>query len=156
MSIAPKLASYLEGAGVTYEVIEHPETPSASRTAQAAHAPGDRVAKGVLLRDDQGYLLAVVPSTHQVDLDWVAQLTGRRLELATEAQIGEVFTDCAVGAVPPIGPAYGLEMVVDESLAQQPDVYLEAGDHRRLIHVNASDFARITAGARRGTFSHHV
>jgi hypothetical protein len=87
MAIAPKLKEYLERAGLEYRVVEHRETPSASRSAEAAHAPGDRVAKAVLLRDEKGYLLAVLPSTHQVQLEAVGRLLNRRLELASEQQM---------------------------------------------------------------------
>jgi Ala-tRNA(Pro) deacylase len=156
MTIAPKLSEALVKAGVTYEVVEHPQAPSASRTAEAAHAPGNRLAKAVVLQDREGYLLAVVPSTHRLDFDALEQLLGRRLELAREAEVGKLFPDCEVGAVPPLGDAYGLDMMVDESLTQEPEVYLEAGDHRRLVRVSGADFATLTGGARRAHFSHHT
>jgi len=156
MAIAPKLKEYLERAGLEYRVVEHRETPSASRSAEAAHAPGDRVAKAVLLRDEKGYLLAVLPSTHQVQLEAVGRLLNRRLELASEQQISEAFPDCAVGALPPAGAAYGLEVLLDESLAGQPEVYFEAGDHTRLVGLSGAGFRKLLADARQGRFSHHV
>jgi Ala-tRNA(Pro) deacylase len=156
MTIASKLKEHLTKAGVSYEVITHAETPSSSRTAQAAHVPGDRLAKAVLLRDDQGWLLAVVPSTHRVDLDLIRAATSRQVELATEEQIGQVFSDCQVGAVPPIGAAYGLATLLDEALANQPEVYLEAGDHTRVVRVSGVDFAKLMSGAQTGSFGHHV
>ncbi len=156
MTIAPRLREALVKAAVTYEVIEHPQAPSASRTAEAAHAPGDRLAKAVVLQDRQGYLLAVVPSTHRLDLDALEQLLGRQFELAREAEVGKLFPDCEVGAVPPLGDAYGLDVMVDESLTQQPEVYVEAGDHRRLVRLSGADFASLTGGARRARFSHHT
>jgi Ala-tRNA(Pro) deacylase len=156
MTIAPKLREALIKAGVTYEVVEHPQAPSASRTAEAAHAPGDRLAKGVLLQDRKGYLLAVVPSTHRLDFDALEHLLGRRLALAREAEVGRLFPDCEIGAVPPLGDAYRLDMMVSEGLIREPDVYLEAGDHRRLVRVSGADFDKLMAGARRGRFSHHT
>lgn len=156
MTIASKFHQALSKAGVAYEVVEHPEAPSASRAAQAAHAPGDRLAKGVLLQDRAGYLLAVVPSTHQIDFDRLEQLLKRRLDLAREAEVGKLFPDCELGAIPPLGDAYGLDTLVEESLTTQPEVYLEAGDHRRLLRVSGADFAKLMAGAERGRFTQHV
>ena len=115
MTIAPTLATYLEQAGIQPEVLTHPHSPSASRTAEAGHVSGNRVAKAVLLKDETGYLLAVLPASHHLRLDAVEVLTGRSLTLAAEEEIGRTFPDCEVGAVPPVGTAYGLPAVVDDS-----------------------------------------
>ena len=63
--------------------------------------------------------------------------------------------DCAHGAIPPVGECYGLEMIVDESVEAQPDVYLEGGDHASLVHMDRTQFARLMADARHGRFSVH-
>ena len=105
MTIAPTLAACLEQAGIQPEIVTHPRTPSASRTAQASHVSGDRVAKAVLLKDETGYLLAVLPASHHLNLEAVGALTGRSLTMAAEEEIGRTFHDCEVGAVPPIGTA---------------------------------------------------
>lgn len=156
MAIAKRLSEYLAGAGITHDVVTHPRSESTSRTAQVAHVTGERVAKTVVLHDDQGYLLVVVPSTHSVELDTLGRVLNRRLNLATESEIGTLFDDCELGAVPPVGAAYGLKVMLDESLTAQPDVYFEGGDHRKLIHVSAEDFEKVMEGAERGRFSHHV
>ncbi len=69
--------------------------------------------------------------------------------------IERLFEDCELGAIPPVGKPYGMEMIVDDSLNEQPDVYFEAGDHTSLIHVNAMAFHRLMAEARHGRFSRH-
>ncbi len=74
MAIAKRLSEYLAGAGITHDVVTHPRSESTSRTAQVAHVTGERVAKTVVLHDDQGYLLAVVPSTHRVELDTLGRV----------------------------------------------------------------------------------
>ena len=155
MTIAPTLATYLEQAGIQPEVLTHAHSPSASRTAEASHVSGNRVAKGVLLKDDTGYLLAVLPASHHLRLDAVAVLTGRSLTLAAEEEIGRTFPDCEVGAVPPVGAAYGLPAVVDESLVKEPEVYLEGGDHTTLVRVTPEGFAELMQGAQAGVLSLH-
>ena len=155
MTIAKTLGAHLANAGIQYDVVAHLSTPSASRSAQAAHVTGERVAKAVVLHDDRGYLLAVVPSTHRVELGTLHDLLGRSLNLATEAEITNLFGDCDVGAVPPVGAAYGLKVVLDESLLGQPEVFFEGGDHASLVHVSGDDFASLMADAQRGQFSHH-
>ena len=153
MAVAQKLASYLDRTGIEAEVLAHRRTVTAARTAKVSHLPGDRLAKGVLLRDGVGYLLAVVPASHHLDLDVVERLCGRLLSLADEDEIGRLFPDCEFGAVPPIGAAYGLPVMVDDVLAGQPDVYLEAGDHLNLLHVSGEQFADLMQDVQHGQFS---
>ena len=97
MAIAELLKSYLESAGVPYEVVPHPRTATSSESAQAAHISGECVVKSVVIHHEEGYLLAAVPSTHRIDLGTLRDLAGARLGLAAETEIGEIFSDCDVG-----------------------------------------------------------
>jgi Ala-tRNA(Pro) deacylase len=155
MAVAITVQQYLEDRGVDYEVLTHAHTVSASRTAQKSHVPGDRVAKAVVLKADADYLVAVLPASHHVDLGQLGGWLGRTVGLATESETSELFPDCALGAVPPVAGAYGIEAILDDSLARQSDVYFEGGDHSSLVHVSADQFRDLMAGARRGVFSAH-
>lgn len=155
MTITSTLQGYLRESGVDPQTVTHPKTLSASRTAQASHVPGDRVAKGVLVKDEKGFLLAVIPASHHIEMDSLCRLTGRELRLADEDEVADAFPDCAIGAVPPMGAPYGLETVVDDSIAGQPEAFLEGGDHSTLLQVTAEDFAKLTRAARHGAFSRH-
>src|SRR3974377_2035278 len=64
--------------------------------------------------------------------------------------------DCVSGAIPPVGECYGLDTVVDDSIEEQPEVYLEGGDHETLVHMSHAQFASLTATARHGSFSVHA
>ena len=75
--------------------------------------------------------------------------------MADESEIKPLFPDCALGAVPAIGECYDLDVIVDDSIQEQPDVYLEGGDHTTLIHISQAQFVRLMSGARRGRFSVH-
>ena len=154
--MVPRLREYLETAHVRHEVIEHPRTMTASGSAQAAHVPGAQVAKGVVLRDDGRYVVAVVPSTHRLELDTLRDRLGPSVDLATEDEIRELFDDCETGAVPAIGAAYGLPVLCDESLASEAEVHFEAGNHVELVRVDGDTFGTLMKGATWGRFSHHV
>jgi Ala-tRNA(Pro) deacylase len=140
MAIASSVTKYLKEHRVPYEVVSHTYTGSSMETAEVAHVPGDRMAKSVVLEDDQGYVMAVLSASHRLDLGELHRQLKRPLGLVTEQELSSLFQDCDVGAVPPVGPAYGMETVVDDSLAEQPDVYMEAGDHEQLIHLSGEDF----------------
>lgn len=156
MAIAMTLQDYLDRWGVDYEVVPHPHSESSLETAEAAHVPGDKLAKCVLTEDYQGYLMVVIPASHEVEFRLLDEQLDRRLELATEPELAEIFTDCELGAIPPLGEAYGMDVALDESLLKCDDVYFEAGDHEDLIHLRGEDFRDIMAGAEHGRFSHHL
>ena len=154
-TLAPTLKAHLDTAGVYYDVRAHPWAPTASEVAEAAHVSGDRLAKAVLLQDGAGPVLAVLPSTHQVSEELASRALGRALELAPEDQIAVYFADCATGAVPALGTAYGVETVVDRSLDTSETVFFEAGDHKHLVAVSGADFHRLLDTARWENFSVH-
>jgi len=155
MSVSVAVQNCMMRLGIHYEVIRHSSTSDSMHTAHAAHIPGDQLAKSVMLEDELGFLMAVVPATHKVELGTLRRQLNRRLGLATELELAELFTDCKPGAIPPLGTAYGIETVLDESLAECEDIYFEAGDHRDVVHVTGKDFLMLLAGSRRGRFSHH-
>ena len=156
MTIAASVQKHLIRAGVSYELIEHTRTLDSTHTAQAAHVPSAQLAKGTVLKDDQGFVIAVVPATRRVDLGALHRRFGRPLGLATEDELESLFGDCEPGAVPPLGAAYGIDSVLDDSLMEESDVYFEAGDHRRLVHVSGTDFRKLMTGALHGDISRHV
>ncbi|MEI9407501.1 aminoacyl-tRNA deacylase [Mesorhizobium salmacidum] len=154
MTIARKLQDYMAGKGIAYDTVAHHRTSTSSQTAQAAHVPGRRLAKSVLVHHEMGYALAVVPSSHRVEFNTLQDVVDRRLGLASEDEIGEVFSDCDIGAVPPLGAAYGVPVILDESFSAEDDVYFEAGDHKTLVHVTGGDFRNLLRDARVARFSH--
>lgn len=153
--IAPTLRRYLNGLKVPFDVSVHARTLTAGETAKVAHVPGDALAKGVLLADDEGPVLAVLASTHHVGLERLNHALGRRLELVREDDLDGWFEDCAPGAVPITGRAYGVDVVVDTSLEVADEVFFEAGDHRHLVHVDATGFEKLMATSRRVAFGIH-
>ncbi|MHB8346572.1 MAG: aminoacyl-tRNA deacylase [Acidiferrobacterales bacterium] len=154
MSLAPTLRQYLADQEIRYEILAHPRTTSSLATANAAHVPAGHLAKSVVLEDENGFLIAVIPANCRLDLAQVHRLLDRRLGLATEYSVTTLFQDCEAGAIPAVGFAYGVEMLVDDSLADRPEVYMEGGDHRELLHMSNSQFRRLFSGARHGHISH--
>jgi Ala-tRNA(Pro) deacylase len=153
MTIAHTLERYLDANNVEYDVIAHPPTRSSMETAETCRIPGERLAKAVLLRDEIGYALAVLPASHHIRLSALRQQFGDDVGLASEHEVEDLFEDCARGAVPAIGECYGLDMVVDDSIEEQPEIYFEGGDHATLVRMSRAQFADLTAASRHGRFS---
>jgi Ala-tRNA(Pro) deacylase len=155
MAIAPTLQKYLAAENIQYEVIPHELSMTSTRTAEACHIPGDRLAKGIVLRRDGEYMLAVLPASHHLRLSELRTQLGDKVHIADETEINPLFRDCVHGAVPAVGKCYGLDIIVDDSIQAQPDIYMEAGDHETLLHMGHAQFARLTASAPHGRFSAH-
>ena len=155
MSIAPTLQKYLTAENIQYEEIPHELTMSSTRTAEACHISGDCLAKGIVLRRDGGYMVAVMPASNHLRLSELRTKLGENVEMADETEIDQLFRDCAHGAVPAVAKCYGLDLIVDDSIEEQPEIYMEAGDHQTLLHLSHAQFARLTANALHGRFSAH-
>jgi Ala-tRNA(Pro) deacylase len=153
MAISSKLRGYMDRCGATFDEVEHAPTVEMARAAQAAHIPGRQVAKGVVVRTGDQYMLVVIPASRRVELEQLQQWLGRDVALADEAGSSALFPDCVLGAFPPIGSAYGLETILDEDTLTGDDIYFEGGDHMTLVHVDATNWNRLQSGATHCTFS---
>lgn len=154
MTLAFTTKRYLEERHVDYTLVRHPRTGSSHESALAAHVPDDHIAKAVVVRDDSGYLLVVVPASHWLKIETLNQALGRDLQLAREDELIALFPDCQPGAIPPLGAAYGIETLLDESLTTLATVYFEAGDHEQIVRLRGDEFMTLLAGARHGHYSH--
>ena len=156
MGIAITLKEYLMDHGAHFDVIEHVRTTSSLETSEVARVPGDRLAKTVLLGDEDRYLLAVIPATHRLEISKLSELVKHRLELISESEMAGAFSDCEVGAMPPLGEAYGIDTWVDPSLLEQPEVYFESGDHCALIRMSGDEFRELLKDSKQIPMSHHI
>lgn len=155
MSISPRLFDYLNQNGAHYEVCAHPHSRSSAETARLAQVPQHRLAKSVILEDENGCVVAVVPADSRVQLGEVSRLLGRHaLRLSDENKIGSMFDGCELGAVPAFAMAWGVETVVDDELGRNPEVYVESGDHESLLRMSSEQFGELMSVARHGHFSH--
>ena len=153
MAIAQTVKDFLTSNAVDYNLPYHPHSGSSHETAEAAHVDEDHIAKGVIVKDDSGYAMVVIPAIHYVEMKRLRKELHRELELVEEDEFSSLFPDCEPGAVPPLGPAYGVETFLDEGLSSLANIYFEAGDHEHLVHLNGDDFRSLLSGVRHGHFS---
>lgn len=154
MSVPDRLSSFLLVRDADYDFQPHRHSRGSSDSAHAAHVPPHQLAKAVVLEDEAGCVMAVVPADRYVRLGRVSQLLARQhLRLADESRIAALFPDCERGAVPALGMAWGLETVVDDELENLSVVYIECGDHERLLRLEHRQFHALMRQARHGQFS---
>lgn len=153
MSMAHTVKQYLDDRHIAYDVMTHKRTSTSLRSAEAGDVSGDCMAKGVVLKCREGYILAVIPASRHVSWSELADWPHRPLGLASEEEIAWLFPDCDLGAIPVVGAPYGLETVVDESLESGKDIYFEAGDHESLIHLSGAGFHQLMEAVPHRRFS---
>ena len=154
MRMAATLQHSLERAHARFDLVPHPHSSSSLETARVAHVPAERLAKPVILYDRHGqFLMAVLPASRHLDMGKVRK-DARIWQLTHEADLAQLFRDCEPGALPALGEAYGMTMLVDPQLTRQRDIYLEAGDHESLVHMPMDEYLRLVPNAEVCEISH--
>lgn len=138
------LMKYLDDQNVHYITISHSKAYTAQQVAQSAHISGKELAKIVIVKLDGELAMAVLPAAHRLDLDAVKTASGAEaVELATEDEFRGAFPGCEVGAMPPFGHLYDMDVYVDPRLAKEPVIDFNACSHRMLIQMSYADFERL-------------
>lgn len=153
MAIPSTVKNYLEKNQLDYDLVAHRHTTSSLETAATSHIAADSIAKGVILKDANGFVLAVLPAANHLDLKLIEDRLLRRLELATENEFRGMFPDCQLGAIPALGSAYNIDTIVDDELLTQSEIFFEAGNHEQLVHISEPQFERLMSGSNYSHFS---
>ena len=137
------IADFLDGERIAFQSLPHAPAFTAQRRAKYLRVPGGQVAKCVLLRGPAGYLLAVLPATHQVDTELLARHLGGPVRLAGDREIADVFRDCQWGVVSPFGARYGLPTLLDDSIRPDAPLVLETHTQFEAVRMSCRDFERL-------------
>jgi Ala-tRNA(Pro) deacylase len=142
MPISHSLKAYLDHERVHYDVLPHPEAFRALAIAQTLHTPGKEMAKVVIVKVHERFIVTVLPASWNVDLHRLRTVFAtHHVRLATEDEITGLFPDCELGAMPPFGNLYGLPVYVDQSLTEDEEIVFQAGTHSEAIRMRYMDFA---------------
>jgi Ala-tRNA(Pro) deacylase len=141
MALMERLRVYLDQHHAGYTHTEHPQAYTAREVASAEHLPAREMAKTVMIFGDEGYHMIVVPANRLVDFHEVRMALGlTHARMATEEEIGRLFPDCELGAMPPFGNLYNVPVYLDSSLAGEETICFNAGTHRDVIHMRTGDY----------------
>jgi Ala-tRNA(Pro) deacylase len=138
---------HLDELGIAYEVVEHRRGLSAADEARAAGVAPANAAKSVLLRDAEGFRLAVVPASERLDLHKLRQLleAGKSLRLANEEEMASEFPGFELGAIPPLGEMLPAAEIVDRRLLDHDRVLCNGGDHQHSLLLDPRDLVRVSS-----------
>jgi len=141
-----RVMDFLDKSGVDYEISEHPAAFTAQGIAAVEHEPGKYVAKPVIVKADDEFIMCVLAAHHKIDLQALKnQLGAKSVDLAWEQDIGRIFDDCDLGAEPPFGNLYNLATVIDQALENSDHIMFQAGTHEKAIRMNMADFLKLAA-----------
>ncbi|MBI5695078.1 MAG: YbaK/EbsC family protein [Nitrospirae bacterium] len=142
--ICDKLKKYLDDNGVLYQVRRHGEAYTAQEIAESMHVKGHMLVKVVMIKSEQGYMMAALPADRRIDIALLRDGLGLKMAaLASEAEFRKLFPDCEPGAMPPFGNLYGIPVYVDRSLTEDPEILFQAGNHYEAVRIKYADFARL-------------
>lgn len=143
-----RLKKYLEENDVRFVTIKHSQAFTAQEVAALAHVPGKDVAKTVMVWLDGKMAMVVLPAPDHVSVKRLKEFSGaKEAELATEDEFAKVFPSCEVGAMPPFGNLWDLDVFVDQHLREDEEIVFNAGTHTELVKLSYADFERLVKPA---------
>jgi len=108
------------------------------------HISGKEIAKTVIIKIEGRMTMFVLPASYKIDFEHLKEAIGaERAELATEQEFKDMFPDCELGAMPPFGNLYCMDVYVARVLKEDDEIAFNAGNHRELIKMKFSDFEKL-------------
>ena len=139
-----KLKEFLDSHNIKYVVISHSRAFTAQETAASAHVPVKELAKTVIVKINGKIAMAVLPASCKVDVDLLKKATrASTIEIASEKEFKDMFPECEIGAMPPFGNLYGMEVFVAKTLTEDREIAFNAGSHRELVKLTYKDFEKL-------------
>jgi Ala-tRNA(Pro) deacylase len=139
-----KLKSFLDEKRAKYVSIKHSLAYTAQEIAASAHIHGKELAKTVIVRLDGKTAMAVLPASRRIDMEMLrAAAKAKSAELASEQEFRDLFPGCSLGAMPPFGNLYGMDVFCDSALAADAEIAFNAGSHTELIRMAFKNFAEL-------------
>lgn len=139
-----KLKAFLDEANIKYVTVSHSMAFTSQDIAASAHVSGKEFAKTVMIKVDGQMAMAVLPASYHIDFDTLRKIFGTKfVTLASEPEFKDRFPDCELGAMPPFGNLYGMEVYVAEALTKNKEIAFNAGTHTELIRLSYADYERL-------------
>ncbi len=139
-----RLKEFLDSQNVKYVAINHSPAFTAQEIAASAHVRGKEMAKTVMVTLDGRMAMAVLPASRKVGFEQLREASGvESVQLASEQAFRDMFPGCEVGAMPPFGNLYGMEVYVSRLLTDDEEIVFNAGSHTELIRLAYKDFERL-------------
>jgi len=143
-----RLKKFLEENDVRFVTIKHSPAYTAQEVAALAHVPGKDMAKTVMVKLDGTMAMVVLPAPDHVSVRRLKEFSGaEKVELASEDEFADIFPKCEVGAMPPFGNLWDMDVFVDQHLREDEEIVFNAGNHTEVVRLPYADFERLVKPA---------
>jgi Ala-tRNA(Pro) deacylase len=151
-----EVVAFLKKSKVKHKVTKHKAAFTAQEVAAEEHEPGKFVAKAVVVKADDKYVMCVLPACYNIDLKKLkSQLKAKTMKIAEEKELGKIFSDCEIGAQPPFGNLYDLPTIMDKVLESDDHIMFQGGTHEKSVRMSMADYRKLV-GPKVLEFSRHV
>lgn len=150
MSTSSAVQHFLELQGIKFSLVDCPWDSHGRWQGGSVSISHAAVARPVILKDEQGMVMVVMPITGRLNLGTLNDQLQRQLQAVEKSEYPPVFASCTSFILPALGALTGLESVVDVALLEQDSVFVSSGNDEKLIRLSTEDFQRLNPGAHFG------
>lgn len=144
MAVAKLLKEFLNKNKVKYKAMKHKEFFTAQEIAKAQHISGKLMAKSVIVKLDDKFIMIVLPAHLKINFPRLKKITGaKKVRLATEKEFAGLFPGCEIGAMPPFGNLYNVPVGIDTRLTEEEHIVFNAGTHKDTVAMKYRDYERL-------------
>lgn len=147
MPVATRLSQYIHQKGIECQPIHHARSGHYGQAIEAANAVSELCLKAVVLIDRRGPAMAVIPFLADLDVDKLNSLLDRQFQIVPEQQAGKIFKDCEPGAIPALGMAYGMPVLLDADVLDFDHCFMQSGCFSTLLRLPKHALATAMQGA---------
>ena len=141
-----RLLDYLNSHHAKYSIEVHSPAYTAPEVAERVHIHGINMAKVVVLKIEGKLSLMVVPSHYHVTCEALAAEIGvHEVNIASEAEFKSSFPDCELGAIPPFGELWNMDVCMSTAFHRDSDIAFNAGSWSELIRMPCLEYVKIAS-----------
>ncbi|MDP7180793.1 MAG: YbaK/EbsC family protein [Candidatus Woesearchaeota archaeon] len=139
-----KITDLLNKSNIEYEIIEHKPVYTSEEAAKVRGTSLDQGCKALICKTEKGFVQACVSGAKEIDLHKLKDvLNTKKIELATAEEVKEL-SGLSIGAVPPFGNLFQIEVYLDNSVLKNEHIAFNAALHTKSIRMKAKDLVKAT------------
>lgn len=144
MAPSAELEKYLQTHDIPYLMRHHAPAMTARQLAELEDIDPHEVAKVVIMRDQKQYFMLVLPADYKLDLKQTRQMIqSRNAWIASEQDLQQLFPACELGAMPPFGELYNMQVYAETDLSEDQEIEFNAGSHEDAIRMRFMDWQKV-------------
>ncbi|PIP28039.1 MAG: hypothetical protein COX29_03275 [Candidatus Moranbacteria bacterium CG23_combo_of_CG06-09_8_20_14_all_35_22] len=152
MALSKKILKYLEDKKYKFNIIDHKTTFTAWDTAQTEKIEPKMVAKALVMKVDNDYLLALISGNKNLDKQKLLKTINARrkkqglksvkkIDFAKEVWMKKNLLG-KVGATPPFAELLKMEIFVDSLLLKNKKIYVGSGEYTESLLLSVAEYIK--------------